>query len=109
MRFLLDEMVSATVERLLADRGVEARAVVGDPLLRGKADDVVLANAIATGSVLVTANVPDFRPLAERAGGHAGMVYLLRDVPRSRFAWLADELARIAAEHGDLRDRELWL
>lgn len=102
-------MISSTVERMLLDRGVEAHAVVGDPLLRGKTDAVILAAAIETESVLVTANIPDFRPLASEAGGHAGVVLFVGDLPRARFRWLADELERIAAEHDDLRDREIWL
>ncbi len=115
MRFLLDEMISTVVEQELIERGIEARAVVGDISLASLPDEDIFDHALQQRYVLVTANVRDLRSLAiaqAGVGGHLGIVFVLGDVPRSRFSWLADHLERIATEakHDDaLRNQELWL
>ena len=75
---LLDQMFSDTIAEQLRARGHDVIAVVADPALVSLPDDQVLAQAVATGRALVTANVKDFMPLDSqcRAAGqaHAGLI-----------------------------------
>lgn len=77
-RLLLDEMFSGAIAAQLRAKGHDVVAVVADPALAGLADDQILAQATATGRVLVTANIKDFMPLDARyraaSQAHAGLI-----------------------------------
>jgi hypothetical protein len=60
---LLDEMFDARVARQLAERGVDAEAVVADPSLRESPDSDLLDRALADGRTLVSNDVRDFERL----------------------------------------------
>ena len=111
MRFLLDAMITAELVDLLARRGVEAEAIDGVPELLGLRDPDVIDRARERDQVIVTLNRDDFcrlgRAAVARGEGHCGIVSMTRHIVR--IGWLAGELERIAAEHDDLRNREVWL
>ena len=71
-------MLSGTTAEQLRSRSHDVTAVVEDPALTALPDEEVLAVAAAAGRALVTANIKDFVPLAQRdkASGrtHAGLV-----------------------------------
>jgi predicted nuclease of predicted toxin-antitoxin system len=75
IRLLLDENISPTLVRRLAELGIFAQSVphVG---LAGAPDDAVWAYAAANDLVVVTANVRDFLTLA-KSDIHAGLIVLL--------------------------------
>ena len=74
MRLLLDENISPTLVRRLADLGIFAQSVphVG---LAGAPDAVVWTYATTNDMVVVTANVRDFLALA-KLEMHAGLIVL---------------------------------
>lgn len=77
MRFLLDEMFSHRAAQSLAAQGIEA-AHVRELGLAATDDNLVLDFACDSGSVLVTGNLRDFRPLhAERIARGATVAPLL--------------------------------
>ena len=112
MRLLLDEMLWPGVARELRRRGLDALAVAERPDLRGLPDAEVLGRAVAEGRAIVTGDVRDYRVLvADNAVEHFGLVLVPSRLARTHAASgaLADALERIATEHDDLRDREIWL
>lgn len=97
MRFLIDEMYSPAVARLLRDAGHEAESVL-ELVMAGTEDPQVLARAAVHGQVLVTENAVDFVPLLDAwtAAGEsvtAVVIALKRPLPGPAGA-LAHELAR---------------
>lgn len=76
IRLLLDENLSPAVARILRDDGHDV-VHLRDRGLLGVSDGVVLERAFEEDRVLVTANVTDFRKLAEQRELHAGIVLLL--------------------------------
>jgi hypothetical protein len=86
---LLDEMFTAAIAVELTTRGVDCRAVVGDPALRSLADMEIFETALIEGRVVVTNNVADFESLRrarEAFGGAApGLIYTSdASFPRTR-------------------------
>lgn len=69
MRLLLDEMYSARIARSLRERGHDAVAVAERPDLRGASDEEVFLAAARERRALVTDNVADLRPTADRYVG----------------------------------------
>ncbi len=83
IRLLLDENLSPGVARILREEGRDV-VHVRDRGLLGVSDAEVLERGFAEDRVLVTANVADFRKLAQSRELHAGIVFvvdggLLRD------------------------------
>lgn len=115
MRWLIDEMFSASVAAELERRGHHARAVVSD--LRGLTDDQVLETAVADGRVLVTENVVDFVALLEQRHGageaSAPVVFVRKQrLPRDPHRLsrvLADRLDRWAEAHPEPLATAYWL
>lgn len=60
LRYLLDEHISRRVAEEISKRGVDARAVDGDPELAGQEDRTILRAAVREGRVLVTYNNGDY-------------------------------------------------
>ncbi len=60
---LLDEMFDGRIAEQLAKRGVDAVAVVADPMLQEAPDSDLLDHALAAGRALVTNDVRDFERL----------------------------------------------
>lgn len=119
MRLLLDEMLSARIAEQLRERGHDARAISGDPLVQGASDPEVLALARTERRALVTNNLVDFRPLHHAAiapggEGHSGMIFLPGGYRRTKadvgriVAALETVLAEFPGER-DLVDGETWL
>jgi hypothetical protein len=114
---LLDEMLSDVIAADLSSRGVDCRAVVGDPLLRALSDLEVFDAALAENRVVVTNNIPDFESLRrarDAAGGPVpGLIYTSDFAfPRTRayFSRLADALEAAAVQHDVSRHGGvLWL
>ena len=113
MKLALDEHLSPTIAIHLAERGVDALAVVEVEELAGMSDVVLLARMARDGRALVTADSGDFARLDQllrrRGVSHAGLIYLAParfDLRRGRQAPLVDALARFVADHpagiGDL-------
>ena len=103
---LLDEMFSPAMAADLEARGVDARAVAADPVLRVLSDLEVFEAALRENRVVVTNNVADFESLRrawEAAGREVpGLIYT-SDVsfPRARayFTRLAAALELVATSH----------
>lgn len=96
MRFLIDEMFSPVVARLVCESGHDAESVL-ELGMAGAEDPQVLARAAAHGQVLVTENAVDFVLLLDEwtAAGDpvtAVVIALKRTLPRPAGA-LAHELA----------------
>ena len=110
-------MLSPAIAAELESRGVDARAVAADPLLRALSHLEILEAALLENRVLVTTNVADFEGLRrawEAAGRDVpGLIYT-SDLafPRARayFARLAAALEAAAASHETARrGGVLWL
>ena len=89
MRLLLDEMYAPDIAEGLRKRGHDVESASERPDLRAATDDVVFNLARAERRVIVTNNVRDFMPLAQRALQDAedfyGIVFTSdRSLPRSR-------------------------
>ena len=103
---LLDEMFSPAIAAELQSRGIDARAVVADPVLRALSDLEILEAALLEGRVVVTNNVADFESLRrawEAAGREVpGLIYASDlSFPRARafFSRLTAALEVAAAAH----------
>lgn len=59
-KILLDEMFPESLAHALADDGHDVVAVVANPNLRSKLDEVIFEYAAAEDRVLVTMNIRDF-------------------------------------------------
>jgi hypothetical protein len=110
-------MFSPAIAAELESRGVDARAVVADPLLRALSDLEIFEAALLENRVIVTNNVADFESLRRAreafGGGTPGLIYT-SDLafPRAKafFSQLATALAAAAASHETARHGGvLWL
>jgi Domain of unknown function (DUF5615) len=114
VKLLLDEMYPRVIADQLRGRGHDVISVQDAPG-RGSPDHEVLEYARLEGRAIVTENVRDFRPLAERqieAGEtHAGLVFTTdRRWPRHDVGALIDALDRLLVEHPDQPvTKEIWL
>lgn len=114
---LLDEMFSPAIAAELESRGVDARAVAADPVLRALSDLEILEAALPERRIVVTNNVADFESLRrawEAAGREVpGLIYASDQAfPRSRafFPRLAAALEHATASHETARrGGVLWL
>jgi hypothetical protein len=110
-------MFSPAIAADLEARGVDARAVTADPLLRSLSDLEILETALAERRVLVTSNVADFESLRrawEAAGREIpGLIYTSDlSFPRAKafLTRLAAALEAAAAGHETVRrGGVLWL
>jgi hypothetical protein len=85
-------MHTAAIAVVLRERGIDAIAVTEVAGLRGTADAELFTWAAAPGRSIVTENVRDFIPLAQRMAGdghdHAGLILTNpRRFPRSTVAY----------------------
>lgn len=103
---LLDEMFSPAIAADLEARGIDARAVAADPVLRALSDLEIFEAALRENRVLVTNNVADFESLRrawEAAGREVpGLIYTCDlSFPRARayFTRLAAALELVATSH----------
>lgn len=114
MKLLLDEMYPRVIADQLRGRGHDVISVHEAPG-RGSPDPDVLEHARLEGRTIVTENVRDFRPLAERMMGagesYAGLVFTTdRRWPRNDMGALIDALDRLLVEHPDQPvTMEIWL
>jgi len=114
VRLLLDEMYPRVIAEQLRGRGHDVTSVHDGPG-RGAPDPDVLEFARSDRRALVTENVRDFRPLAERLIGagesHAGLVFTTdRRWPRSDAGALINALERLLVERpGQPVAMEIWL
>ena len=91
MKLLLDEMFSPAIAAELRSRGHDVVAIKEHPELQAKSDPDVVSLARAEQRAIVTNNVRDLRPLhaelvATGKEGHAGMVFVPANVPRTKAA-----------------------
>src|SRR5262245_29654140 len=110
-------MFSPAIAAELQSRGIDARAVAADPVLRALSDLEILQTALLERRVLVTNNVADFESL-RRAWQAAerevpGLIYTSDlSFPRARafFSRLTAALEVVAAAHETARrGGVLWL
>ena len=88
MRFLLDNDVPDTVQRVLSEAGHDV-LLLRHVMSEKSSDTAVLDYAVANELILITCNRDDFIPLA-RARIHHGLIVLIRR--RSRIAECANLL-----------------
>lgn len=116
MKFLVDEMFSPTVARLLREAGHDAESVL-ELGLAGSEDSQVLDRAARQGQVLVTENAVDFVPLLdERTAANqpvtAVLIVLKRTLPREAGALghrLAQRLIEWAGRQSEPYPHVHWL
>jgi hypothetical protein len=110
-------MFSPAIAAELQARGVDARAVAADPLLRALSDLEISEAALLENRVIVTNNVADFESLRRAreafGGGVPGLIYT-SDLafPRTKafLSRLAAALEAAAASHEPARrGGVLWL
>ena len=116
MKLLIDDCFGPEVARRLRDeRDQDAVSALEHAGLRGKADRDLFEAAQSDGRALVTENIRDYRPLAERlisAGeSHAGLVFTTdRRWPRNDAGALINALERLLVERPDQPVAiEIWL
>ncbi len=117
MRLLLDEMYSARIARSLRERGHDAAAVAERLDLRGASDEEVFLAAIQERRALVTDNVVDLRPTADRHVGddkhHYGLIVTThRAFPRQLVGPIIVALDLLLSAHpadAALADEIVWL
>jgi hypothetical protein len=110
-------MFSPAIAAELESRGVNARAVAADPMLRSLSDLEIFETALLESRILVTSNVADFESLRRAreafGGGVPGLIYTSdQSFPRTRayFGRLAAALEAAAASHETARrGGVLWL
>ncbi|MCL2780325.1 MAG: DUF5615 family PIN-like protein [Actinomycetia bacterium] len=88
-KLLLDEMLGGAIAEQLRARGIDATAVVADPLLIATPDEELLGCAANQQRILVTANISDFIGIAARwrneGRTHHGLICLHhRTFPQNR-------------------------
>jgi predicted nuclease of predicted toxin-antitoxin system len=93
VRFLVDECLSARVPSLLVGAGHDAVHVV-DCGLAGEPDERVLAQAVADGRVLLSADT-DFGEILARSGSPVPSVILFRREDRSAESLVSVLLANL--------------
>ncbi len=116
MRLLLDEMYSARIARSLRERGHDAAAVAERLDLRGAGDEEVFSAAIRERRALVTDNIADLRPTADRhvTGGrhHYGLIVTThRAFPRQLVGPIVvalDRLMRARSADDALANQIVW-
>lgn len=114
MKLLLDEMYPRVIAERLGGRGHDVISVHDAPG-RGASDPEVLEYARSEGRALVTENIRDYRPLAERlistGESHAGLVFTTdRRWPRNDAGALINALERLLVERPDQPVAiEIWL
>jgi hypothetical protein len=110
-------MFSPAIAAELESRGIDARAVAADPLLRALSDLEIFEAALLENRVIVTNNVADFESLRRAreafGGGVPGLIYT-SDLafPRAKafFGQLTAALEVAAANHRAARHGGvLWL
>jgi predicted nuclease of predicted toxin-antitoxin system len=93
VRFLVDECLSTRISALLAAAGHDAVHVV-DCGLAGKPDELVLAQAMDDGRVLLSADT-DFGEILARSGNPLPSVILFRREDRSAASLVSVLLANL--------------
>ena len=98
MRALLDRPIAAVVAERLRGMGTDALSAADDPALAALGDAELFAHAGLVGRVLVSQNVGDHLPLAERearrgAGAHPGLI-VVSPVRYPRSPLVIDRLVR---------------
>ena len=115
MKFLIDEMYSEQVAKILRGRGHDAAHVraIG---LAGAPDDDVLARAVEDERSLVTENASDFLPLLDqRQSAGMSMTPVLialtatRGVAGALHTRLADDIDKWAVDNTDPYAHAHWL
>ena len=118
MRLLLDEHLSPIIAIELRAFGYDVVAIAGTEGWMGADDAAVLRRALDEHRAIVTANVGDFRALANerisRGQSHPGLILLPTTYRRRRadVGRLVEALNQLLSQHpGDeaLQDREYWL
>jgi uncharacterized protein DUF5615 len=114
VKLLLDEMYPSLIARELRARGHDVLSAHETPG-RGTPDEELFDHARADGRAVVTENIRDYRPLAERViaagGNHAGLVFTSpgrwpRNDPGRLIKAIADVLRSTARQPIDM---EIWL
>ena len=111
MKLLLDEMYAPDIAKALRERGRDVASASERDDLRSAADAVIFETMQAEARVIVTNNVRDFMPLAQRALQSGSTFYGIvftsdKSLPRSKanvgtFVSLLDALlAAHAADEG---------
>ena len=108
MKLALDEHLSPAIAASLAERGIDAIAVVEVEDLAGMADVVLLARMARDRRTLVTADYEDFARLdhllRRRGERHAGLIFIAPtrfDLRRGRQGALIEALTRFTSDHPD--------
>jgi predicted nuclease of predicted toxin-antitoxin system len=109
LKLLLDEMFSPVLAAELRSRGHDVVAINEHLACQALADPEVVSLARREHRAVVTNNVRDFRPLhaelvAAAGDGHAGMVFVPANVPRTKAAigqLVAALEAKLGAYPGD--------
>ena len=117
MKLALDEHLSPAIAASLAERGLDALAVVEVEELAGMADVVLLARMAREGRALATADYGDFTRLdhllRRRGERHAGLLFIAPtrfDLRRGRQAQLVDALTHFVTNHPDgIHGLAYWL
>jgi predicted nuclease of predicted toxin-antitoxin system len=119
LKLLLDEMFSPVIAAALRSRGHDVVAIKERLEWRASADPDVVSLARREHRAVVTNNVRDFRPLhaelvAAAGDGHAGMVFVAANMPRTKAATgqLVEALeAKLAVYPGEdsLANGETWI
>lgn len=119
MKLLLDEMFSPVIAAELRSSGHDVVAIKDQAEWQAKSDPEVVALARAERRAIVTNNVRDYRPLhaelvAGDGEGHAGMVFVPANMPRTKAATgqLVVALEAKLAEYpgdDDLANGEAWI
>jgi hypothetical protein len=94
LKLLLDEHLSPEIARQLRKRGHDVVAVSERPGLRGRPDRVHFASLPTEQRVIVTRDLPDFRPLLAEALRRGTTTCGLVCVPR-RFSLDRDGIGRL--------------
>lgn len=118
MKLLLDEHYSAEIARLLQARGHDAAAVAQTDVA-GSDDEPLLVHAAGERRALLTNNVGDFVPIAERwwaqGRGHYGLLFTSdAGMPRARatIGLYVDVLTTLMEAHpaeDAMRDQMRWV
>jgi hypothetical protein len=119
LKLLLDEMFAPAIAAALRSRGHDVVAIKEHPEWQATSDPDVVSIARGARRAIVTNNVRDFRPLHAElvsAGqeGHAGMVFVPANVPRTKAA-TGQLVAALEVKLGeypgddDLANGETWI
>lgn len=119
MRLIPDEHLSPRIATALRERSHDVTAAGEDRARKGATDLALLSRATTERRALVTEDVRDLRPIADRlhasGGHHAGIVVVrARSLVRTRdsIGPMANALDRLLLAHPEdeaLTDRVVWL